>query len=75
MHKIDKIPKIKNNKIQSYHPQINTRYDLRNPIQEKTQLEGEVALRSFICYRNYVSAKKETLSVEFPLTLWHAWLL
>jgi hypothetical protein len=68
MHEIDKMQKIENNKIQSHHPQINTRYDLGNPIQEKTQLEGEAALLSFLWYRNDASTKKEALSVEFPLT-------
>jgi hypothetical protein len=68
MHEIDKMQKIENSKIQSHHPQINTRYDLGNPIREKTQLEGEVALLSFLWYRNDASTKKEALSVEFPLT-------
>ena len=44
--------KIENNKTPSHHPQINTRYDLGNPIREKTQLEGEVALLSFLWYGN-----------------------
>jgi hypothetical protein len=48
MHEIDKMWKIENNKIQSHHPQINTRYDLENPIWEKTQLEGEVDVLSFL---------------------------
>jgi hypothetical protein len=68
MHEIDKMKKIENSKIQSHHPQINTRYDLGNPIQEKTQLEGEASLLSFLWYRNDASTKKEALSVEFPLT-------
>jgi hypothetical protein len=67
MHEIDKMQKIENSKIQSHHPQINTRYDMGNPIREKTQLEGEVALLSFLWYRNDASTKKEALSVEFPL--------
>jgi hypothetical protein len=48
MHEINKMQKIEKNKIQSNHPQINTRYDLGNPIWEKTQLEGEVALLFFL---------------------------
>jgi hypothetical protein len=55
MHKIDKI---KNNKMQSHHPQINTKYDLGNPIWEKIQLEGEVALLYFLWYKNDSSTKK-----------------
>jgi hypothetical protein len=67
MHEIDKIRKIENNKIQSNHPQINTRYDLGNPILEKTQLEGEASLLSFLWYRNDASTRKDALSQEFPL--------
>jgi hypothetical protein len=58
MHEIEKMQKIKNSKIQPHHPQINTRYDLGNSIREKTQLEGEVSLLSFLWYRNDVSRKK-----------------
>jgi hypothetical protein len=47
MHEIDKMWKIENSKIQSHHPQINTRYDLGNPIREKTQLEGEAVCSLF----------------------------
>jgi hypothetical protein len=47
MHGIDQMKKIENSKIQSHHPQINTRYDLGNQIQEKTQLEGEVSFSLF----------------------------
>jgi hypothetical protein len=68
MYEIDKMWKIENNKIQSHHPQINKICDLGNPIREKTHLEGKVALLSFLWYRNDASTKKETLSVEFPLT-------
>jgi hypothetical protein len=68
MHEIDKMEKIENNKMQSHHAQINTRYDLGNPIREKTQLEGEVALLSFLWYRNDASTKKKALSLELPLT-------
>ena len=68
MHEIDKMRKIENSKIKSHHPQINTRYDLGNPIREKTQLEGEVALLFFLWYRNDASTKKEALVVELPLT-------
>jgi len=68
MHEIDKMREIDNSKIHSHHPQINTRYDMGNPIREKTQLEGEVALLSFLWYINDVSTKKEVLSMEFPLT-------
>ena len=39
-----------------------------NPIREKTQLEGEAALLSFLWYRNDASTKKEASSVELPLT-------
>jgi hypothetical protein len=42
-------------------------YDLGNPICEKTHLEGEVSLLSFLWYRNVASTKKEALSMEFPL--------
>jgi hypothetical protein len=68
MHETDKMWKIENSKIQSHHPQISTRYDLGNPIQEKALLEGEVALLSFLWYRNHASTKKEALFVELPLT-------
>jgi hypothetical protein len=34
--------------ILTHHPQINARYNLGNPICEKTHLEGEVALLSFL---------------------------
>jgi hypothetical protein len=34
MHEIAKMKKIENNKIQSHHPQINTRYDLGNNMGE-----------------------------------------
>ena len=68
MHEIDKMQKIENSKIQSYHPQRNTIYDLGNPICEKTHLEGEATLLSFIWYRNDASTNKEALSVELPLT-------
>jgi hypothetical protein len=50
--------KIEKHKIKSHYTQINTIYDLENPIQEKTQLEGEVALLSFLWYRNDASTKK-----------------
>jgi hypothetical protein len=65
MHEIDKMWKIENSEIQSHHPQISTRYDLRNPIWDKTQLENEVALLSFLYYRNDASTKKDTLSEVF----------
>jgi hypothetical protein len=68
MHEIDKMRKIENRKIQSHHPQINTIYDLRNPIWEKTYLEGEAALLSFLWYRNVAIIKNEALFVELPLT-------
>jgi hypothetical protein len=61
MHEIDNMWKVENNKIQSHHPQINTRYYLRNQIQEKKQLEGEVALLSFLWYRNDASTKRHSL--------------
>jgi hypothetical protein len=57
MHEIDKMNKIENGKIQSRHPQINAIYDLENPIWEKTQLEGEVAMLSFLWYGNDASTK------------------
>jgi hypothetical protein len=65
MHEIDKIWKIENSKIKSHHQKINTIYDLVNPIMEKTHLEGEVALLSFLWYRNDASIKKEALSRSF----------
>jgi hypothetical protein len=68
MHVLYKMSKIENNKTQSHHPQKNTIYDLENPIWEKTQLEGEVSLLSFIWYRNNASIKKEELFMDFPLT-------
>jgi hypothetical protein len=68
MHEIDKMRKIENSKIQSHHPQINTRYDLGNPIREKSQLESEVALLSFLWYKNDASTKKVALPMELPLT-------
>jgi hypothetical protein len=68
MHEIDKMWKIENSKIQSHHPKINTRYDLRNPIWEKTHLEGEASLLSFLWYKNGASTKEEAISVELHLT-------
>jgi hypothetical protein len=68
MHEIDKMNKIENSETQSHHPQINTIYDLENPIWEKTHPEGEVALLSFLLYRNDASTLKETLFMEFTLT-------
>ena len=68
MHEIDKMRKIENDKIQSHHPQINTRYDLGNPIWEKTQPEVEDFILSFLWYINDASTKKEALFVEFSLT-------
>jgi len=68
MHEIDKMWKIENRKIQSHHPQIKTRYDLGNLIPEKTQIEGETPLLSFLWYGNDASTKKDTLSMELTLT-------
>jgi hypothetical protein len=67
MHEIDKMWKIDNSKTQSHHTQIYTIYDLGNPIRENNQLEGEVALLSFLWYINDASTNKEALFVEFPL--------
>jgi hypothetical protein len=68
MHEMDKMWKIDNSKMQSHHPEIKTIYDSKNPIQEKTQLEDEVALLSFLWYRNDESTKKEAFFVDFPFT-------
>jgi hypothetical protein len=68
MREINKKRKIENGKKNSHHPQINIIYDLGNPIREKTQLEGEVSLLSFLWYINDADTKKEALSMEFPLT-------
>jgi hypothetical protein len=40
---------------------------MKSPIREKTHLEGEANLLSFLQYRNDASTKKEALSREFPL--------
>ena len=48
MYEKVQMPKIENKNEYTHHPQINTRYNLGNPIQDKTQLEGEVALLSFL---------------------------
>jgi hypothetical protein len=37
-------------------------------MREKTQLEGDIALLSFLWYRNNASTKKEALSMELLLT-------
>jgi hypothetical protein len=66
MYEIEKMWKIENSKIQSHYPQINTRYDLENPIRDKYLLEGEASLLSFIWYINDASIKKYALSMEFP---------
>jgi hypothetical protein len=68
MYEIAKMWKIVKSKIQSQHPKINIRYDLGNPIREKTQLEGESSLLSFLWYRNDASTKEEALPMELPLT-------
>jgi hypothetical protein len=48
MHEIEKIWKIENNKTQSHYLEINTGYDLGNPIQEKNHLEGKVDFLSLL---------------------------
>jgi hypothetical protein len=48
MYELDEMQKIDNINKYTHHPQINTIYDLGNPIREKTQLEGEVALPFFL---------------------------
>jgi hypothetical protein len=76
MHEIDKMWKIENNKIQSHTiHKINTNIFSGKPLREKTQLEGEVALLSFLWYGNNASTKEKALSMELPLRLWPVRLL
>jgi hypothetical protein len=60
--------KIENCKIQSHHPQGNTKISSWKPLWEKNQLEGEAALLSFLWYGNNASTKENALSMELPET-------
>jgi hypothetical protein len=48
----------------THHPQNNTNIFSRKPLQEKTHLEGEVSLLSFLWYGNNPSTKEKELSLE-----------
>jgi hypothetical protein len=48
--------------------QDNTNVFSRKPLQEKTQLEGEVYLLSFLLYGNNESTKDKALSMDLPET-------
>jgi len=68
MHEIDKMCKIENNKKIAHHPQNNTNILYGKPLWEKSHLQGEVTLLSFLRYGNNVSKKEKTLSMELPET-------
>ena len=68
MHEIDKMWKIENNETQSHTIHMTTQIFYEKPLREKIQLEGDVALLSFLWYGNNVSTKENALSMELPET-------
>jgi hypothetical protein len=68
MHEIDKIRKIEKSKIQSHTIHKITSTCSGKPLREKTQLEGEAALLSFLWHGNNASTKEKALSIELPET-------
>jgi hypothetical protein len=48
----------------AHHPKNNTKICSGKPLQEKTLLEGEVVLFSFLWYGNNASTKEKALSME-----------
>jgi hypothetical protein len=52
----------------SHHPQNGTNILYGKTLREKTHLEGEVALLSFLWYENNASTKEKALFMELPET-------
>jgi hypothetical protein len=48
----------------THYPKNNTKIFSRKPLGEKTQLEGEATLLSFLWYGNNASTKENALSME-----------
>jgi hypothetical protein len=46
------------------HPKNNTKFFFGKPFWEKTQLEGEASLLSFLWYGNNSNTKEKKLSIE-----------
>jgi hypothetical protein len=65
MHEIDKMHKIENIKVKSHTiHKIKKNIFSRKPLREKTQLEGESALISFLWYENNANTREKALSME-----------
>ena len=50
----------------THHPQDNTNIFSGKTLREKTQLEGEATMLSFLWYGNNACTKKKALSMELP---------